>query len=705
MIMPRPLVRTPRVISCLHAVAVVAAAMVMPVHGFAPTTRISSGCGSQPTTAAASNQQQPWLPRPVPSSCLRSTNDDDGNEEARRLQDKAKQYRAEAEKLRLTLGLQKVDDLEKDIRAFMKGDDDDGGRAASKREQEALQGLKDRVEELIKGSLGTEEARAMLTELSSFASPAAPADARGAGGSKAAALTAEETKRAVAYLGTLPTPVKDTLAKAMGYSDYESVLNMEDFVLKLYLNDDTSMAELRRLYYQSFSTRLPAVEGGDTATKDGKEDDLLGLSKMIASTIENQTRAMDLFPRSVQDADEDILPTEADAKVVFELLDRSFMATEKPVKVDGGYIIRGVNKRKSASELLDFIDGKIAQNSPAWTDAFQVSLVEIYSDASDELFEDALLVTPNRFEPLAPKLLVVATTAVALFSSCVFCIDAFGDNPLVMEKLKSAVETAQDGGVYDISWFNALLIPLLATLGTAQGLHEAAHYAVAWSKQVKLTSPTVLPAQALPYLSFQNRLKTSPKGWPDLFDIAFVGPITGLSVSFLALLVGLQLTSQVDPETALLLPSLSVGYLTQSTLAGTIVDLVLGGGDGILLQQDAATQVPLHPVAIGGFLGLIIHALDLVPVGSTDGGRMSQAVLGRVWHLTFSSLVFLALFVASFTAASDSSLLLGFLLVYSFTQRDSEVPCRNEIDKAELPRAVAALVSWLLAALILVPLR
>ena len=218
-----------------------------------------------------------------------------------------------------------------------------------------------------------------------------------------------------------------------------------------------------------------------------------------------------------------------------------------------------------------------------------------------------------------------------------------------------------------------------------------------------MTAPTILPSQALLYLSFQNRIKTSPKGYSDLFDIAFVGPISGLSISFLALLVGLQLTTTVDPETAQLLPSLPVGFLTQSTLGGTIVDLVLGGGDGILLNQDAATQVPLHPVAVGGFVGLIIHALDLVPVGSTDGGRMSQAVLGRVWHLTLSGLVYVVMFLSSFTI--DSSILLGFLFVYSITQRDMEVPCRNEVDKVELPRAVAALVSWLLAALILVPLR
>jgi hypothetical protein len=186
--------------------------------------------------------------------------------------------------------------------------------------------------------------------------------------------------------------------------------------------------------------------------------------------------------------------------------------------------------------------------------------------------------------------------------------------------------------------------------------------------QVKLMAPTILPLLGLPYLSFQNCIKTSPKGYGNLFDIAFVGPITSLSVSFVALLVGLQLTTTVNPSTAQLLPSLPVGYLTQSTLTETIVTLILGGGDGILLNQDTTTQVLLLPIAIGGFLGLIIHALDLVPVGSSNGGRMSQAILGCIWHLTFSSLVFLVLFILSFT--SDSGILLGYLFIYSFTQRD-----------------------------------
>mmetsp|Transcript_32629 Transcript_32629/g.79022 ORF Transcript_32629/g.79022 Transcript_32629/m.79022 type:complete len:555 (-) Transcript_32629:56-1720(-) len=553
-------------------------------------------------------------------------------------------------------------------------------------------------------SIGTEESEVMLSGMPTFASSTRGLPPPNQIDNRPPKLTEAEISNALSLLGTLPLPVKDALAKAAKYPSYESILNEEEFIQNLYLNKNTSTEKMRRLYFDSFSKDLPSptttVDDGDLNA--GRR----GLEQLVQS-LENGTRAMELFPRSVREVDEDLLPSEEDADVVFRLLERNFMATERPMKVEGGYIIRGENKRKSATELLDYLDGKVEKLHPEWTERYQLSLVEIYSDSTNELFEDAILISPNKWKPLAPRALGGITTAVALFSSFVYCIDAFGENEVVMQRLKDASEVAAAAGttydMYDLTWFNGLLIPLLVTLGAAQGLHEAAHLIVAWSKQVKLTAPTILPAQALPYLSFQNRIKTSPKGYSDLFDIAFVGPISGLSISFLALLVGLQLTTTVDPETAQLLPSLPVGFLTQSTLGGTIVDLVLGGGDGILLNQDAATQVPLHPVAVGGFVGLIIHALDLVPVGSTDGGRMSQAVLGRVWHLTLSGLVYVVMFLSSFTI--DSSILLGFLFVYSITQRDMEVPCRNEVDKVELPRAVAALVSWLLAALILVPLR
>lgn len=641
------------------------------------------------------------------TSILKSSNDDSGDE-ARRLKEKADQYRNEAEQMRLSLGLKKIEELKDDIIHFTTEE-----FGSTEQEQKKFTELKARVEELVRSTVGNEEAEAMLSGLSAFSSNnnVMPVQSSPSSDVNVAltALTEEEMKSAIALLGSLPIPVKDTLAKTAGYPDYDSIINLEEFVNNLYVNKDASTEKLRRLYFQAFAKNIPG--GTEIVIKDSNEEyEIEGLSKAIQQQIDermqNSTRAMELFPRVVQDADEAILPREIDANVVFQLLDRTtFMAVEKPMQVDGGYIIRGENKRKTATQLLEVIDEKLAKESPQWKDSFQISFVEIYADSSEQLFEDALLITPNKFAPLSNKLFAGVVTAVSLFSSFVYCIDTFSENEAVMKRLKEASEQAASGivGAYDLTWFNELLVPMLVTLGLAQGLHEAGHLVMAWSKGIKVTPPTILPSQALPYLSFQNRIKTSPKDYTDLYDFAFAGPVTGLTVSFIALLFGLQLTTEVDQSVAQLLPSLPVGFITQSTLGGTIVDLLLGGGDGILINQDPSTQIPLHPVAIGGFIGMIIHAFDLVPIGSTDGGRMSQAVLGRVWHLTFSSLVFTVLFLSSLFN-DGFNLLLGFLFIYSFTQRDMEIPCRNEIDRVDTGRAVAAFVSWILAALILCPL-
>lgn len=60
-----------------------------------------------------------------------------------------------------------------------------------------------------------------------------------------------------------------------------------------------------------------------------------------------------------------------------------------------------------------------------------------------------------------------------------------------------------------------------------------------------------------------------------------------------------------------------------SLLMGTVTKLALG---------DAAFKggnVLLSPLAIAGWCGLVTTALNLLPVGRLDGGRMVQAAYGR----------------------------------------------------------------------------
>lgn len=451
------------------------------------------------------------------STSLHSSNDDNGdsNNEVQRLKAKADQYRKEAEQLRLTLELKKINELEHEIQEFVKKEEGgESGESSSTAttdvaaptagQKKKLDQLKTRVEDLIKGSVGKEEAEKMLSGLASFQStPSAEEQYSIAPSIKTPLppLTDEEVKAAISFISSLPKLTQDVLAKTAGYENYDSITNMEEFVQNLYQGKDVSSVYLRRTYGQSF-----AGVNAPTSSDEMKleEYDLAEVSKMLASKMEESmetNRAMELFPRTLQDIEEDMLPTDEDAQTVFKLLDQNtFMAIEKPIKVSGGYLIRGKNKRKEASELLDAIDKKLTKESPEWTEKFQLNYVEITAEPnSAEFIEDALLLTPNNFPVLAPFVISGLTTAIALFSSFVYGIDTFSGNQVVMEKLKEASERSAGGLSIDITWFNEMLVPLLLVLGSAQGLHELGHYLVAWSNKVS----KVLSRLALLIRAFQ----------------------------------------------------------------------------------------------------------------------------------------------------------------------------------------------------------
>ncbi|CAJ1968824.1 unnamed protein product [Cylindrotheca closterium] len=152
------------------------------------------------------------------------------------------------------------------------------------------------------------------------------------------------------------------------------------------------------------------------------------------------------------------------------------------------------------------------------------------------------------------------------------------------------------------------------------------------------------------------------------------------------------------------LPSLSVGVLKLSTFGGSFVDYVNGGRGFITAQENDAT-VPLHPLFIAGYCGMIISAVSLLPVGATDGGRLSLAIFGRQGHALVSGVTWLALLGASLTLNDDQGrVLTAALVVNSLVQNDMEIPCRIETDEVDTKRLALCFTLWFLAALILVPM-
>ena len=141
------------------------------------------------------------------------------------------------------------------------------------------------------------------------------------------------------------------------------------------------------------------------------------------------------------------------------------------------------------------------------------------------------------------------------------------------------------------------------------------------AKGVKLSVPVFVPSLITGITTSVTTFKTLPKNKNDMFDISASGPLAGMVVSSFLLALGAKLTLISDPAT---LPALPLDILRQSTLGGAIIDNVLTGS--LYVPEGAPTAgitIPLHPFGVAGYVGLIVNALALLPIGSKSFGNIS----------------------------------------------------------------------------------
>lgn len=284
----------------------------------------------------------------------------------------------------------------------------------------------------------------------------------------------------------------------------------------------------------------------------------------------------------------------------------------------------------------------------------------------------------------------------------------FLSNSKLLDKATEAMELSDAGMPVDLSWLSDMSIPLFLTFIALQASHEVAHLAVAKSKKLEISVPTLVPSILSGITSSITTLKSSPKNRQELLEFAVAGPLTGMICSIVVLSYGLILTATADPSTVQSFPGLPLAILRQSSLGGGLIDIFLGNGvlnvpaSAEAAQALASTMIALHPLAVAGFFGLLVNALALVPVGRTDGGRVSMALFGRsgTQAVTFVSL--LLMFVLGF---SGSDLLLFYFGFVVFAQSELEIPLRNEIDDVDLSRVFVASFAMFLMLLTLIPMQ
>jgi membrane-associated protease RseP (regulator of RpoE activity) len=230
-------------------------------------------------------------------------------------------------------------------------------------------------------------------------------------------------------------------------------------------------------------------------------------------------------------------------------------------------------------------------------------------------------------------------------------------------------------------------LPIAAGILAILAVHEMGHRLLAQRHQVRLSPPFFIPTWQIGSFGAITRVQSWLRDRSVLFDIAFAGPAMSGILSVLILLTGLLLSHQGS------LFQLRAEYFQGSILVGALARVVLGNA----LQQ---SLVSIHPLVMVGWLGLVVTAINLLPAGQLDGGRIVQAIYGRnvARTTTIATLVVLGL------AALVNPLAIYWAIVILFLQRDLERPALNELTEPDDTRAALALLALFLMAATLLPL-
>jgi len=212
----------------------------------------------------------------------------------------------------------------------------------------------------------------------------------------------------------------------------------------------------------------------------------------------------------------------------------------------------------------------------------------------------------------------------------------------VLTVLSTLVAGCMVGGSFPFWTFNPFLqpgklldgVPFAFTLLAILGTHEFGHYFTARRYGAAVSLPFFIPAPP-PLFLFGTlgaviRMRSPARDRNSLFDIAAAGPLAGLVIAVPALLLGLSWS-----RVGMVLPEHVGLTFGDSILMRLLTWLVFG-------SIPSGMDVFVHPVALAGWVGLFVTALNLFPVGQLDGGRIAYALFGP-WHRQVSIATFVGL--------------------------------------------------------------
>jgi len=245
-----------------------------------------------------------------------------------------------------------------------------------------------------------------------------------------------------------------------------------------------------------------------------------------------------------------------------------------------------------------------------------------------------------------------------------------------------------------------LLLPRLA-YGCGLVLILAAHEWSRWGSaryhKIPTSWPYFIPVPyALGTFGALVNLKAPVPNRKVLFDLAVSGPLVGGCLAILVLILGLlRSTVTAFPEAENGRVSVTLQHIDPrfSVLLTLLSKIVLGS------QWGPDQIIQLHPLAFAGWVGLLIIAFNLTPVGQLDGGHLVHAIYGQAMGATIGRITRILVITVGLTI--QPLLLMWGILLFFMTSADE--PALNDVTELDEKRELLGLGLLTLMVLIVIP--
>lgn len=287
--------------------------------------------------------------------------------------------------------------------------------------------------------------------------------------------------------------------------------------------------------------------------------------------------------------------------------------------------------------------------------------------------------TPVKTESVTRPFFALALLVITVFTTTLVGARLAG---VTEQALQSNPSILLQGLAYSLS-----LITILA-------IHESGHYLAATFYKIRTTLPYFIPIPFfLGTFGAFIQIRSPIPNRRALFDVSIAGPLAGLVATVPLLLWGLNHSTIVPLSEKSGMLNFDSFKPSFSLLMTLLSKLTLGGA------LNAETAINLHPVAVAGYLGLIVTAFNLMPVGGQlDGGHIVHAMFGQRASMAIGQVARLCMLLLSFL---EQGLLLWAIILF-FTPLNDE-PALNDVSELDNRRDFLGLMAIGLLLMILLP--